>query len=251
MLMKRLIPILLILNGSLVKTSGFKNPKYVGDPINSSRIFNELGADELIILDISGSRSKHEVNIDFELIESLASECFMPLCYGGRVKDLDTAKRLIRLGVEKITLNSAALKNPELIREVSEELGSASTVIAVDVKFNPINKKFMVHGYGGKKRTQYEVKHWINKCIELGAGEILLTDINREGTWRGMSKEFIEISESCSKVPMILHGGISSYPEAFNVLANPNVAGIGVGNCVSFHKEGNGVLINYPEEREF
>lgn len=239
---------LLILHGTMVKTQKFKKPAYVGDPLNSARIFNQLGADELIILDISETRSKSNLGIDFDLIQSLASECFMPLTYGGRIRSVEDAKKLIRIGVEKVSLNSSALSNPELINQTAAELGVSSTVVAVDVRINPVNKKFMVVRNAGRKSTNIVAVDWIAECIERGAGEILLTDVTREGTWGGMRQELIALSNQISEVPVILHGGTASYNEATEILEVPKVSGLGIGNLVCYQKKGCGILVNYPEQ---
>jgi len=248
MLRKRLIPVLLILDGSLVKTRRFKNPEYIGDPVNSSRIFNELYADELLILDISETRRTYKEGINFELISNLASECFMPLTYGGKIKSVSDAKKIIRLGVEKVTLNSAALERQALIEEIAAELGSSSTVIAVDVKMNPLNRNYMVYRNAGRKRTSFLALDWITESIKRGAGEILLTDISREGTWKGVNEELIQLAEKISDVPVILAGGTSDYDEAARILKHRDISALGVGNLVCYQKKGCGVLVNYPDE---
>jgi cyclase len=250
MLRNRLIPILLVHEGSLVKTRNFKNPIYIGDPINSSRIFNDLSADELTILDIGESKDEKPLSIDFNLIENLASECFMPLTYGGRIKSVSDAKKIIRIGVEKISINSAALANPRLISEMSNELGASSTVVSVDVRFNPLTKKFNVFDQRGRLNTHLDALEWMSQCVTLGAGEILLTDVDREGSWKGMRKELIRLASGVSEVPIILHGGVSSYSEAWTILENHNVDALGVGNLVCFQKKGCGVLVNYPDDRD-
>jgi cyclase len=247
MLRKRLLPVLLILDGAMVKTRKYRSPKYIGDPINSSRIFNELYADELIIIDISESYSAKSSPIDFELISRLASECFMPLTYGGKIKSLEDARKLIRMGVEKISINSSALTNPHLITEISRELGNSSTVVSVDVKINPLTQEFMVVSKGGNT-AKIKAADWIERCIENGAGEILLTDVSREGTWEGMREELIALSSQISDVPVILQGGTASYEEAAEILRIESVCALGVGNLVCYHRRGSGVLVNYPEE---
>ena len=248
MLRKRLIPLLQILDGSLVKTCRFRDPVYLGDPTNSSRIFNELYADELIVMDISESRNRRWNSIDFDLLESLAGECFMPITYGGKIKSVEDATRVVRLGIEKISINSGVFENPQLISEISNELGSSSTVISVNVKYNKFKEKFIVFSNAGKRATGYEAVEWIEKCIQLGAGEILLTDINREGTWLGMNQKFVELAQRVTEIPIILAGGTSSYAEAASILNHDFVSGLGLGNLVSFHKKDSGVLINYPKE---
>jgi cyclase len=247
-LRKRLIPLLQILDGSLVKTCRFRDPVYLGDPTNSSRIFNELYADELIVMDISESRSKRFNSIDFNLLESLASECFMPITYGGKIKCVEDATKVVRLGIEKISINSGALETPKLISEISDELGASSTVISIDLKYSKLKDKFFVFSNAGKKGTGLEAVEWIEKCIQLGAGEILLTDINREGTWLGMHHKFVELAQRVTEIPIILAGGTSSYAEAASILEQDFVSGIGLGNLVSFQKKDSGVLINYPKE---
>lgn len=245
---KRLIPILQIFNDSMVKTRKFQNFKYIGDPINSSRIFNELCADELLIVDISENRKNGYQEINFPLIERLAGECFMPLTYGGKIRSVADAKNLIRIGIEKISINSVAIEHPRIVKEVSEEIGSSSTVVSVDVKMNPFNGQFTVFTKSGTKPTHLLACDWIEECIENGAGEILLTDIDREGTWKGMREEFIELGEKISEIPVILHGGISNYLEVNKIQRSSKVSALGVGNIVCFQRKNCGVLINYPED---
>jgi cyclase len=237
-----------ILDGSLVKTCRFRKPVYLGDPINSSRIFNELYADELIVLDISKSKNRKLHKIDFDLIENLAGECFMPITYGGKIKNVGDAISVIRAGIEKISINSEALKRPKLISEISNELGASSTVVSIDIKFNRIKNKFFVHSKVGADIQKYEALEWLERCIEFGAGEILLTDVNREGTWLGMDRNLIDLAKRISEVPIVLAGGTSSYCEAASILEHENVSGLGLGNLVSFQKKDSGVLINYPKE---
>lgn len=231
----------------MVKTRKFKSPKYIGDPVNSSRIFNELFADELIIVDIGRAHRKN-AEIDYQLIESLASECFMPLTYGGKITRVEEASKIIRLGVEKIALNSAALSDPALISAISKEIGSSSTVVSVDVKVNPITKRFVVYQQSGRPQAHRDAAQWINECVSRGAGEILLTDVSREGTWSGMREELIQLARVVPKVPVIVNGGISSINEAEKVLRVPGINALGIGNLACFQKQGMGVLVNYPEE---
>ena len=209
MLRSRLSPCLLINNGALVKSIRFKDYKYIGDPLNAVRIFNELFVDEIIILDISASKNNNPP--DFELISDISSQCRMPLCYGGGIKDMETIVKLIGLGVEKIALGSILFSKPDLIKKASEILGSQSVVAVLDIAKSKFRKRFTCKYLNGKKDSKMDPINAANKFISLGAGEILLQSIDRDGTLCGFDKNLIQSVANKINCPLTVLGGASSY----------------------------------------
>jgi imidazole glycerol-phosphate synthase subunit HisF len=244
MLEKRLIPILLLCEGLLVKTKNFKNPVYIGDPVNTIRIFNELEVDEIVVLDISRNRKVP----DFAILEEIARECFIPLSYGGSVNSLAIAERIFKLGYEKIVLNTAAIENPVIVYEISEKFGSQATVVSIDYKRSLIWGS-RVYADSGRKRTSFDPIQWALECQESGAGEILFTSIDHEGCWRGLDVDLaIRLRESL-RIPLICHGGVPNISYVGEIFAKTKLNALGVGNLVVYQKQGMGVLINYPKHK--
>ncbi|MCX7827731.1 MAG: AglZ/HisF2 family acetamidino modification protein [Thermanaerothrix sp.] len=207
MLRHRIIPCLLLSGGGLVKTTRFSSPRYVGDPINVIRIFNEKEVDELILLDIEASRQNRPP--DFELIEQIAGECFMPLCYGGGIKTFEQASRLFSLGVEKVSLQSAALESPELIRKIADHYGSQAVVISADVKKSWLGKKKLYFS-SRDKALDLPLEEFLWRCVNLGAGEVLLNSVDRDGTMEGVDCDLIREIAGKLPVPLIAMGGAGS-----------------------------------------
>jgi cyclase len=239
----RVIPCLLLQNGGLVKTVRFKNSKYVGDPINAIRIFNEKYVDELIFLDINASRSNKEP--DYDLVDRIAGECFMPLCYGGGIKTVDQARKLVALGVEKISINNTAIYNPELIRQLVDEFGSQSVVGAMDVKRNIWGKEFVYDSSKGRLTKLNPLNHAQN-LVDAGVGEIFINDVNRDGTYRGYNTELISSIANRVSVPVIACGGaghIDDIQQVFSAGASAAAA----GSLFVFYGPHRAVLINYPD----
>ena len=212
MIRKRLIPSLLIQNNKLVKTIKFRNPSYVGDPLNAIRIFNEKEVDEIIIIDIDASKNK--IKPDYNLIYKISSECFMPLCYGGGIDKLDTAKRIFDLGVEKICLQSAVYKSYKIIDEISKIYGSQSVVISTDIKKN-IFGQYKIFSRNKNFSINIDWKEHIINCIAHGAGEFLINSVDKDGTLSGLDLELIKETKSITKVPFIIIG------EQFKVISLP------------------------------
>lgn len=242
MLFNRLIPILLLKGDSLYKTVKFKNPKYIGDAINTVRIFNEFETDELLVLDIDVTTDKSEIN--FELLEQLAKECFMPLAYGGGINDKNIAKRIIELGFEKVVINSSNFTHEKLIAEVADEIGSQSVVGVVDVKKTFFGKKF-VFSHNGKVRHKINPSDWAKELVNRGVGELIITNIDREGTWNGIDLELVSEIYSQVQVPIIAHGGVGSTDQIKQVF-DIGVKAVGIGNMAVFQGRDRGVLINMP-----
>ena len=247
MLRTRVIPALLLKNHSLIKTVKFKNFTYVGDPANTVRIFNELEVDELIFLDIEASSRKRKINYDV-LIE-IANECFMPLGYGGGISSLDKAKKVFDIGFEKIAINSFAFSNPQLITDIAKIYGSQAVVVSIDVRKSFFGKN-MVRSFSGKKNTKMDPITWAKEVESRGAGEILLTSIDREGTWKGFDLSLVQSVCSNVSIPVIAHGGAGSLNDLAKLVENTEASAIALGSMVVFQKKDMGVLINFPAQDE-
>ena len=243
MLKHRVIPCLLLHKKGLVKTQKFKDPKYVGDPINVIRIFNDKEVDELMVLDIKASKVNNEP--DYELIEQFAGECFMPLTYGGGIKTIDQAKRLFSIGVEKLTFQSGVLSNLNLISDVASHYGNQSVVVSIDVKKNVFGRRKLYSASTGKLLNK-DWLQFIKEAVDAGAGEILLNSVDRDGTMHGMDIPLIETgSKSCS-VPLIAVGGAGSLNH-FKEAIDAGASAVAAGAFFIYHGRHRAVLITYPK----
>ena len=247
MLKTRIIPALLLQNESLVKTVRFSKPGYIGDPINTVRIFNELEVDELVFLDITATNEKHEPN--YKILAEIANECFMPLGYGGGVNSLEQAKQIFSIGYEKIVLNSASHINIELINQIAEVYGNQAVIISIDVKKN-IWGKYEVWSHAGKQNTKKDPVEWAKKVEQLGAGEILLTSIDREGTWAGFDINLVRKVTDTVTIPVIAHGGAGIIEHICEVVKNGNASAVALGSMVVYQQKGMGVLVNFPVNKD-
>ncbi len=249
MLRNRVIPALLLHNQSLVKTKKFKDYVYVGDPANTVRIFNELEVDELIFLDINASIENRGPNL--KLLREIADECFMPLAYGGGIKTIEQAKEVFNIGFEKIAINYQAINNPKIVSDFSHHFGSQSVIVSIDVKKKYFGKK-TVYSLGGKKNMKYDPVEWAKKIEKLGAGEILLTSIDREGTWKGFDLELIESVTNAVSIPVIAHGGAGKIRDIELALDKSGASAVALGSMVIFQDKNKGVLVHFDNElREF
>lgn len=246
MLRHRVIPCLLVNNGGLVKTLKFDNPKYVGDPINAIRIFNDKEVDELIVLDISASKEGREPN--FELIEQLAGECFMPLCYGGGIRTVAQARQLFALGVEKVSLQSAVIEDTSLITKISEQFGSQSVVVSVDIKKNWLGKRSLYVSATGKVSSPNWM-HSIQQAVAAGAGEVMLNAVDRDGVMQGMDIDLIREASSAISVPLIAVGGVGNLTD-IKAAVDAGASAVAAGAFFVFHGPHRAVLISYPSYRE-
>lgn len=245
MIQPRVIPTLLIQNGDLVKTKRFSNPRYLGDPINAIRIFNEKYADELCVLDITASKEKKEP--DFDLLEKIASEAFMPLSYGGGICNIDQIKRLFRIGYEKVVLNSEAMQNSGLIEEASEYFGMQSIVGAIDYKKTLTG--YSCYICGGSKKVKDTPWDVACRYVGAGAGELLLYSINNDGMRSGYDVKLIEKISSMVNVPVIACGGANTLADMRQAL-DAGAGAVAAGSMFVFWGERQAVLINYPKEEE-
>ena len=246
MLKNRVIPSLLLSNGGLYKTKKFGEPVYIGDPINAIKIFNEKEVDELIVTDISASKSNTEP--DFELIEKFAGECFIPLTYGGGIKTIEQAGRLFSLGIEKITIQSAIMSDFNFIKSLVECFGSSSIVASVDLKRNWLNK-ICVYNYLTGKLLKYDWEYLIDKYSDAGVGEIFLNCVDRDGMRSGPDFDMIKKVGEYTKVPLIACGGISSLSDIKKAIEFGADA-IAAGSFFVFHGPHRAVLINYPKYKD-
>jgi len=247
MLRNRVIPALLLRDDSLVKTIHFDRFTYVGDPINTVRIFNELEVDELLFLDIDATRQGRQPN--FDLLSDIASECFMPLAYGGGIRDIESADKILRMGFEKVVLNSYALENPDIVAQLADRFGSQAVIVSIDVR-KPLFGPMTVHGQGGRKNSRRDPVAWAAEVERRGAGEILLTSIAREGTWSGYDVELTAVVSAAVNIPVIAHGGAGSLADIGDVIKRGGASAVGVGSMVVFQKKGMGVLVNFPKKEE-
>jgi len=243
MLRTRVIPVLLLYKGGLYKTIKFKNPRYIGDPINAIKLFNEKEVDELVLFDISASEKGKTP--DFALIEEVATECFMPICYGGGVKKIKDAKKIFRLGVEKVSVNSAVLNNEQFLEELSNRFGKSSIVVTIDVKKN-IFGNYYVYANRGKKNTGFRLEDWISKVEKLGAGEIIINNIDREGTMKGYDIELIKKVKENTTIPFVICGGAGEFKHLEEAVREGGTMAVGAGSLFIYWGRKKGVLINYP-----
>lgn len=241
------MPCLLLMNKGLVKTVNFKNPGYVGDPINAVKIFNEKEVDELVFLDITASQEGRIP--DVKVINEIATECFMPLCYGGGVTTLESMKQIFGIGVEKVSLNTAAVENPELITEGASVFGSQSIIVSMDVKKN-FWGKYEVYYKRGTKSTGEHPVNFAKKMEQLGAGEILVTSIDKEGTWDGYDTDLLKMITSAVKIPVIANGGAGTISHLADGVNKGGASAVAMGSMTVYQKKGLGVLINFPSRKD-
>jgi cyclase len=248
MLRPRIIPCLLVKNGGLVKTVKFGDSKYVGDPINAVRIFNEKEVDEIIVLDIDAARERREPN--YTLIQSLAAECRMPLCYGGGVRTAEQFQRLVSLGVEKVAISSAAVETPDLVTEAAEKVGSQSVAVVMDIKKAGLVGSYQMFTYNGTKNTGMDPVEFAKRMDALGAGEIIINSIDRDGTMKGYDLELIKRVRAATSRPMTVLGGAGSLQDMTTVLKALGQIGVAAGSLFVFKGVYRAVLINYPTRGE-
>lgn len=246
MLETRIIPALLLKDKSLVKTVNFRKFNYIGDPVNTCRIFNELEVDELVFLDIRASLNNREPQ--YEILQEIANECFMPVSYGGGIKTMSQAEKIFRTGFEKIVINSTTFTNPGFITEAAKSFGSQSIIVSIDVKKN-IFGKYQVCSYSATKTENIKPEEWLKEVESLGAGEILLTSVDREGTWNGFDLDLIKLATSRLRIPLIAHGGGSNLQDISDAVKKGNASAVALGSMVVYQRKGCGVLVNFPDHK--
>ena len=244
----RVIPILLLKDNGLYKSLKFKDLKYVGDPINAIKIFNEKAVDELIFLDITATNKNSEPN--YSMLSNIASECFMPLCYGGGIKSLKQIEKILSSGVEKVCLNTSAFLNPELVNEAAKTFGSSTIVVSIDFKktFFFGNKVFIK---SGTKSTGMDPISFACEMESLGAGEILINSMDRDGTMLGYDIELIKLISNSVQIPVIACGGAGSIENIADVIKTANASAAAVGSFFVFQGRHRAVLITYLSKNDF
>jgi cyclase len=242
----RIIPCLLVYRGGLVKTRGFKDPTYVGDPINAVRIFNEKEADELMVLDIDATAS--DTGPDFSLIGKLAAECRMPLCYGGGIKTAEQASRLVDMGVEKVAVSAAAVANPRLLTDMATAVGRQSVVAVLDVRKRTsfFSKNYELCTHNSKKVHKLDPIAAAAQLQSAGAGEIVVNSIDRDGMMQGYDLELASQFRRALKVPLTFLGGAGSLDHIGELISSLGVVGAAAGSLFVFKGRYRAVLINYP-----
>ena len=247
MLKTRVIPVLLLHKRGLVKTVKFKNPIYIGDPTNAIKIFNEKEVDELVFLDIDASKEGKEP--DYQIIEDFASECFMPVCYGGGITNIEQMRKLFALGIEKISLNHAVIKKKKLIQEAVSLFGSQSIVVSVDIK-KSLFGKYQVYSHGSKKVIKVPFLDYIKEFETLGVGEILLNSVDLDGTQKGYDINLLKQIVKAVNIPVIACGGAGELSDFKKVKDEANVSAVAAGSFFVFQGKHNAVLITYPKYEE-
>lgn len=245
-LLPRLIPVLLLKNKGLVKSINFKDHKYIGDPINAVRIFSEKEVDEICLLDIEATRNKRPP--DFEFIKKIANEAFVPFAYGGGINNLDQAKKIFKLGAEKVVLNTNAFSNPELIKDISNYVGRQSVVVSIDIKIN-FWGKYSLYNYITGKSTSIDLKSHINSLVDFGAGEIFVNAVHCDGVMKGMDLNLISHITQDIKVPIIACGGVGTLDDAADGI-HSGASAVACGSMFVFHGKHKAVLISYPKRSE-
>ncbi len=240
----RTIPVLLIHKNGLYKSVQFKNYQYIGDPINAVKIFNDKGVDELVIIDIDASRNNKAP--DIKKIADIASEAFMPISYGGGITTIDQAHDLFYNGIEKLIVNSSALRNPTIISDIADKFGSQAIVASIDVKKN-IWGKYKVYADNGSKSTGLDPVEFAQQCEKIGAGEILLNSIDRDGTYKGYDIDILSSVTSSVSIPVIACGGAGSIDDFTKAVKQGNASAVAAGSFFVFQRPHNAVLISYPQ----
>ena len=247
MALKRIIPCLLYDGSGLVKTIKFKNPSYIGDPINAIKIYNEKEVDELIVIDINASKQKRKPN--FDKIADMASEAFMPFAYGGGVKTFDDFVSLYKIGIEKIIVNSLIQENPEIIKKVIAHYGSQAVIACIDFK-KIMFSGIIPYSYIGNKIKMSLIDYANYLTTDIGVGELMLQSIDKDGTWEGFDDEIISTILNSIEIPVIACGGCGSIEDLKTVLYKTNANAAAIGSMAVYSKKGMGVLINFPDREK-
>jgi len=247
MLRTRVIPVLLLQEGGLVKGQQFKSHKYVGDPINAVKIFNEKEVDELVFLDISATDENR--GPDFELLADIASEAFMPFAYGGGVKTVKQVERLFSIGVEKAIINTAAFLDPNMVKEAVKVAGSQSIVVSMDVKKSLLGS-YEVYINNGKTKTKLDPVTYAKQMQDHGVGEVIVSSIDREGTGKGYDIKLLAMVTHALDIPVVGLGGAGCVQDLADAKNKTMVSGLAAGDLFVFHGKHKAVLITYPKYSE-
>lgn len=247
MALKRIIPCLLYNGSGLVKTVKFKNPSYIGDPINAIKIYNEKEVDELIVIDINASKEKRKPN--FDKIADMAEEAFMPFAYGGGVKTFEDFACLYKLGVEKVIVNSLIQENPDVIKKVIDSYGAQAVVACIDFK-KSLFSGVLPYSYIGNKIKMPLIDYVKYLYSDIGVGELMLYSVDKDGTWEGFDNEIISSILNSVDIPVIACGGCGSIDHLKNILYKINANAAAIGSMAVYSKKGMGVLINFLDREK-
>lgn len=243
----RIIPVLLLKDSALCKSIQFKKHKYIGDPINAVRIFNNLKADELIFLDIEASRNETLISLDF--VKNVGEEACMPFAVGGGIKSIQDIKKIINAGAEKVVINTAAARNPDFIREASENFGSSTIVVCIDVKKKLFGKQ-CAYIRNGSQLTPYAPVEFARLMEKNGAGELIIQSIDRDGIMNGYDIELVRLVSTAVSIPVVALGGAGKKEDLVEAFRDGGANGLAAGSLFVYQSNKRGVLINYPEKKE-
>ncbi len=243
----RIIPVLLLKNLGLVKSIKFKNYRYIGDPINAVKIFNDKKADELIFLDITATKENRTISLDF--VYKVGDEANMPFGVGGGIRDLKAIKEILKYGAEKVVLNTIAAESPDFVKAAAEEFGSSTIVVCIDVKRNMFGKYQVVYKNASKK-CKYTPVEFATLMEEKGAGEIIIQSVDRDGTYTGYDLDLIKLIVEAVTIPVVALGGANDYSDLRAAYLNAGASALAAGSIFVYHGPRRGVLINYPEKHE-
>lgn len=247
MLSTRVIPVLLLHKKGLYKTIQFKSPKYIGDPLNAIKIFNEKEVDELIVIDIDKSKFKKEP--DYAMISAFASECFMPVCYGGGITTINQIKNIFAIGIEKVALNTSALINRDLIKEAVNIFGAQSIVVSIDVK-NNIFGKYKIYNHSNKKVCKQNLECYIKYLDDIGVGEIFINHVDLDGMRTGYDIKLLKYISSLTRIPIIACGGAGNLNDFKKAKEEGGISAVAAGSIFVLKEPHNAVLITYPTHQE-
>jgi len=243
----RVIPVLLLKGQGLVKSVRFKDYRYIGDPINAVKLFNDMNADELAFLDIMANRENRSVSLDF--IKRVGDEANMHFSAGGGIRSIKEIRQIIAAGAEKVILNTSAAENPDFVKEASEEFGSSTIVVSIDVKKNIFGKELTAI-YSGRKATSHDPVSFAKLMEEKGAGEIIINPIERDGTMQGYDISLIRRVSEAVSIPVVALGGAGTYADLYKAVNEGYASAVAAGSLFVYHGARRGVLINYPEKEQ-
>ena len=243
----RVIPVLLLKNLGLVKSIKFRNYRYIGDPINAVKIFNDKKADELIFLDINASAKRKLISLDF--VHKVGDEANMPFGVGGGIRTLNQIREILKHGAEKVVLGTIAVEDPDFVRKAAEEFGSSTIVVCIDVKKNIFNKYITVF-FNAKRKSKYNPIEFAQLIEEKGAGEIIIQSIERDGTYSGYDLELIKMVSQAVTVPVVALGGAKNYHDFKYVVTEGYASAVAAGSLFVYHGPRKAVLINYPSKSQ-
>lgn len=248
MLRTRVVPALLISGSGLVKTERFTKPRYVGDAINSARIYNQMAVDELFLLDIDATAKSRPPQ--FDLIEEAVSECFMPICYGGGVRTIEDFDRLFQVGIEKVSVSSLLFDDPAVVREAVVKYGAQSIVGTLDVRRSRLRRSYQVATHNGRRVVSTDLAESVRAVNAIGVGEIVVNNIDRDGTWSGFDCDLVRAVADLTRVPVVAMGGAGSLEHIREVVTQGGAHAVALGSMAVFQAKDMGVLINFPSINE-